>query len=141
MKEELQGKLVEILTSIQTAAGKASDFAMAELPDIAQSYIAYGRAYATAIAVLALIVFCCGFWAVALVNAKHRRADAEYAEAKLADRNEYRSRYFEASDVLPLPYIPFIVGGVALAMSMGPLFLVWFAPKVWLLKEIAGMLR
>ena len=43
MKEELQGKLVDILTSIQTAAGKASDFAMDELPGIAQEYVAFGR--------------------------------------------------------------------------------------------------
>lgn len=44
MKEELNTKLVEILTSIQTAAGKASDFALDQLPDIAQSYVLYGRA-------------------------------------------------------------------------------------------------
>ena len=44
MKEELNSKLVEILTSIQTAAGKASDFALEQLPDIAQSYVLYGRA-------------------------------------------------------------------------------------------------
>jgi len=39
MKEQLQGKLVEILTSIQTTVGKASDFAMEQLPDIAMQYI------------------------------------------------------------------------------------------------------
>ena len=46
MKEELQSNLVEILTSIQTATGKAADFAVEQLPDIAQSYVAYGQVWA-----------------------------------------------------------------------------------------------
>lgn len=53
MKEELQSKLVEILGSIQTAAGKAGDFAMTQLPDIAQSYVVYGR-----ISSFVLLVLC-----------------------------------------------------------------------------------
>lgn len=40
MKEELQGKLVEILASIQSGVGQAKDFALVQLPDIAQSYVA-----------------------------------------------------------------------------------------------------
>ena len=56
MKEELNGKLVEILTSIQTAAGKASDFALEQLPDIAQSYVMYGRAVSVAHLLIFLLI-------------------------------------------------------------------------------------
>jgi hypothetical protein len=60
MKEELQGKLVEILTSIQTATGKASDFAMSQLPDVAQSYVGYGRAlYTVGVVLGALFLLAC----------------------------------------------------------------------------------
>jgi len=57
MKDELNEKLVEILSSIQSAAGKASDFAVEQLPDIAQSYIAYGRVYGTAMLFITLVFF------------------------------------------------------------------------------------
>lgn len=35
MKDELQLKLVEILTAIQVGVGKSADFALEQLPDIA----------------------------------------------------------------------------------------------------------
>ena len=124
MKEELQGKLVEILTSIQTAAGKASDFALAELPDIAQSYIVYGRA-ATTLAVVASTLV------LLLVGVVAWRLNAKATSRKYYD---------------PFPYIMgamvAAVGPVVgFATNIGPCLMVWFAPKVWLLKEIAGLLK
>jgi hypothetical protein len=141
MKEELQGKLVEILTSVQGAVGRASDFAMAELPDIAQSYIAYGRAYTALIALLAVAVFCAGFWAMAMVSAKVAAADSEFTKNKEKDEYVRRYHYFEASDIFPIPYLPFVLGLALFFINASQLLLVWFAPKVWLLKEIAGMLK
>ena len=148
MKEELQGKLVEILISIQTAAGKASDFAMAELPDIAQSYIAYGRASLSAAVLFGLLICLGGFYAVHRVNLRHAAATRQF-EKDLAAHKEgggrgmepYRSRYFESQDIMPAQFFPFIIGGVLVACTINQFLLVWFAPKVWLLKEIAGMLR
>jgi hypothetical protein len=143
MKEELQGKLVEILTSIQSAAGKASDFAMAELPDIAQSYIAYGRAYTTATAVVALLFFVLGFYVLHRVSKRVAEADLLYAAELAAKGSAYCSRrqYFEARDIAPFQYMPFFIGAMVGIMNMSQMLLVWFAPKVWLLKEIAGMLK
>jgi hypothetical protein len=43
MNEQLQVQMASILASIQEATGKASDFAMGQLPDIAQQYLTYGR--------------------------------------------------------------------------------------------------
>lgn len=140
MKEELQTKLVEILGSIQTAADKAGDFAMAQLPDIAQSYVMYGRAYTLVIAVVALIVFCLGFYTVHLTNKKVKEADAEFQKDK-EGANVYRSHYFEWADVGPLPYVPFMLGVGIFWVDLAQLLLVWFAPKVWLLKEIATFAR
>lgn len=54
MKDALQLKMVEILTAIQSAVGKSADFALEQLPDIAQQYVLYGRCGAQPA--------CCGGW-------------------------------------------------------------------------------
>ena len=54
MNEQLQAKLVEILSGIQAAVKAAGDFALEQLPDIAYQYIAFGRAYYTFIIILAI---------------------------------------------------------------------------------------
>lgn len=157
MKDELQTKLVEILTSIQNAAGKAGDFAMTQLPDIAQQYVAYGRAYTVAFAIVGLAIFCLGFWAMHLVNKRVRAADKRFEEDLAAWRHRkeeetkragyfyesepYRHRYFESMDVAPIQYAPFLIGAVIFFLNLSGLLLVWFAPKVWLLKEIATLLK
>lgn len=128
MKEELQGKLVEILTSIQKAAGKASDFAMAELPDIAQSYVAFGRGYET----LMVVVWSLVILGIAVATVKVFKA-ASTPRGVL--------------DGMPAP-LAFLFGGMALLLTLftlashiQPFLMVWLAPKVWLLKEISGMLQ
>jgi hypothetical protein len=128
MKDELQGKLVEILTSIQTAAGKASDFAMEQLPDIAQSYVMFGRAYET--------VFM--LFAVSIVMAVWAGTWKVYKKA---------SRPEGVFDGMPPP-LAFAFGGVIsivpflmVVENIKPLLMVWFAPKVWLLKEIASLIK
>jgi hypothetical protein len=124
MKEELQGKLVEILTSIQTAAGKASDFALEQLPDIAQSYVAYGRVWSVA-------ALCC--WLSVLVV------------SVLAIRWAYRHPR-AGDDRAPFAAglgggIMSFVGVIGLMTTAKGAALVWFAPKVWLLKEIATLIK
>lgn len=119
MKEELQGKLVEILTSIQTATGKAADFAVEQLPDIAQSYITYGRVSWT-------------FWSIVLV-----------AIVGLLARSLYRNRSDVADGepwtVLAIANVA-IFGFIAIA-SVENALLAWLAPKVWLLKELAQLVK
>ena len=121
MKEELQDKLVEILGSIQTAAGKASDFALDQLPDIAQSYVAYGRAYTTFIIVLTLTV-------TALFIAFGRSFEKDMGKC---DRG-FPTFLACMASVLPMGFF---------AGNLNSFFLVWVAPKVWLLKEIAGLIH
>lgn len=117
MKEELQLKLVEILGSIQTAAGKAGDFAMAQLPDIAQSYVAYGRAYATFWIVVAVLLLIASVILTVLVAKK------------------------EAWEISPVLAVPYIVSVFIFMAHMSSFLLVWMTPKVWLLKELANMIQ
>lgn len=117
MEKELQGKLVEILSSIQAATGKASDFAMEQLPDIAQSYVAYGRVYTTMCVAFAVL------FSVALGWAGNRFSKASEGVSWIA-----------AGFGSVVPFIIFLT-------TFSEMLMVWFAPKVWLLKELAQLVK
>jgi hypothetical protein len=134
MKEELQSKLVEILTSIQTAAGKASDFAMAELPDVARSYVMYGRVVETAeflIPFVAALVIGYFYLTRILFNSTWLRTD-DRAPGEWTDARFFA--FLGSSAVL-------VVFLAVAASNFAQFAMVWFAPKVWLLKEIASLIR
>jgi len=122
MKDELNSKMVEILTSIQTAAGKASDFALEQLPDIAQSYVLYGRAYITFLfAFLLISTLLCAFGSWKLF--------------KNFPNDDGAIALSITSAIAATTFLCFSL------MNTSQLFLVWFAPKVWLLKELAGLIK
>lgn len=134
MKDELQSKLVEILSSIQTAAGKAGDFAMVQLPDIAQSYVLYGRALETSAVLLSLLVFVSGFY----VAMKYGFLNKEAVHQTGYSKGEWYAHRIAAVAGGSL----ISVGGfVGVCTNAATFMLVWFAPKVWLLKEIAGLIK
>lgn len=129
MNEQLQGKLVEILAGIQAATKAAGDFALEQLPDIAQQYVAYGRVFGTleSLACLSLLIL------LAVVTCKFG----------------YFSKAPDEYGFWPTPRMVAAFGGtlglilsfiLTMASFQGTL-LVWIAPKVWLLKEIAGLLK
>lgn len=125
MKEEMQDKLVEIMTSIQAAVGKAADFAVEQLPDIAQSYIMYGIAWNTA----ALIILA-ALSALSCVMI--------YRGVLAFKRDEYS--YSGTVLVLLGGFGAATFGGLFVAQLQTTL-LVWFAPKVWLIKELATLIK
>lgn len=120
MKEDLQDKLVEILTSIQNATGKAADFAVAELPDVAQQYLAYGRVYETATLVIYTLLLGLLLWALIKLIITE---DSENAPA----------------------FVAILVAGgflfVAWCEKIKIVLMVWLAPKVWLITELAKLVK
>jgi hypothetical protein len=124
MNEQLQSQLAAILGSIHTGVAKASDFAMAELPSIAQQYVMYGRAAITLGVVLGLVAFF-----------------AAYKLARFgASKNEYGE---ETEQILGIggAVAAGFIGLVLLTINTSQALLVWFAPKVWLLKELAQLIK
>ena len=138
MNEQLQSKPVEILAGIQSATKAAGDFALEKLPDIAQQYVAYGRAINTAAVILGVLLLATS---VAMVRNGFRN-NQKRADAGL----EYS---FQHKPGLPGSQEGFIVsgfacgvlGGLFVLFNSAPAAMVWFAPKVWLLKEIASLLK
>lgn len=129
MKENLQDKLVDILTGIQSAVSSGSDFVLAQLPDIAQQYVAFGRVWALAEIVFTLTILGIGL----LLLLKHGLL------SKLPNQN---------GEWAPLRITSTIIGGavsvfgfIITALSIKNLLFIWLAPKVWLLMEINNLIH
>lgn len=130
MKEELQTKLVEILASIQTAAGKAGDFALSQLPDIAQSYVAYGRLTATVMLLGSVAWFIASIFALIWAKRVCKQPGAI---------DEFDA--FCGIGVGMVGVVSVVISLICAANTFTSAALVWMAPKVWLLKELANMIR
>jgi hypothetical protein len=132
MDEQLQSKLIEIITSIQTAIKTASDFAIEQLPDIAIQYVLYGRvktAFITAFMLFVSAALFSGFlWAY-----KNPWNISSYAYEKNLKRSD--------SNILVMIFTVLLASTVLACAIFSFDWLVWFAPKVWLLKELAGLIR
>lgn len=129
MNEQLQGKLVEILTSIQEASRAAGDFALEHLPDIAQSYVLYGRVTATAFFLAALFATV-GFAYVA------------FAKGFLSGERNEMGLWTDSRFAAALAgSCGLVLSVMLLVVNFSQLSLVWLAPKVWLLKELAALVR
>lgn len=132
MEKELQSKLVEILTAIQTATGNAADFTMAQLPDIAQSYVAYGRA----IAVIKLLFMV----SVAVAAGLYARwAYTKPWYCKWSTEKDKRAESNWAAMIFGFSVCGLFSLFAAISATNGAL--VWLAPKVWLLKELAQLVK
>jgi len=125
MDKELKDKALEIITSLQDIAREGA----AQLPEMATSYVAYGRAAETISAFLlfALFVFCAWRVYLAFKNPKLVGGTgydkAEWAPAQIAET-------FSCVMILFLS-APFLLSSVRRALF------VWVAPKVWLIKELS----
>ena len=131
MNDELQNKLAEVLGGIAEGVTQAKDFAVEQLPDVAQQYIMFGMVWETVafvvlvtISVVFALVFKSGWCWHKEINAKPGFHDDVGA------------------------FMVMLCSGIAFAFAvMGTLvqlktvLLVWFAPKLYLLQGIAGLVK
>jgi hypothetical protein len=127
MNDELSGKLTEILGAMQTAVGQAKDFTLAQLPDVVQSYVIYGRVWS-----LVCIALAIGFMGVAL------------AVSRWAYKNPWKGDFGEergfSNALIIILGVVGTGGGLFFAIaSIKNSLLVWFAPKVWLLMRLGEL--
>lgn len=134
MEKELQSKLVEILSAIQAATGKAADFTMAQLPDIAQQYVIWGRAIHTSGFIVSFLALLASLFVAMRFG--------------FLDRAAVVREGYDKGDWLPSRMLACAAGcfgclvfALALAANFGQFAMVWFAPKVWLLKELAQLVN
>ena len=129
MKDALQLKMVEILTAIQSAVGKSADFALEQLPDIAQQYVLYGRVWSTIAVLVSLAFLVTAVWAALRFGYLSKRVNGwgDWTEGRGA------AAVFGTTTAVITSYI--------FLWELRSAMLVWFAPKVWLLKEVAGLVQ
>ena len=127
MNDELQNKLAEVLGGIAEGVTQAKDFAVEQLPDVAQQYIMFGRMWETAMLVLLLtatVVFGWMFW----------------RGWKTPDEAGYRDME-RAQMLIIFGSIPGVVSAILCLAQLKDMLLVWFAPKLYLLQGIAGLVK
>lgn len=127
MQEQLLDQASNILSSVSETVSKATDFAAAQLPDIAMQYVAYGRASSTFLVLLSVLGFLLLGWIIVSVcfNNKYNIRDTD-------------ARGFIAFISTVLIGVPSFV---LFAVNITTMFMSWVAPKVWLIKEIVGLVK
>lgn len=125
MKDELQGKLVEILTNIQGAVGKASDFAMDQIPDIAMQYLRFSLTWEIIETILAAL-FTIGL--IKVCKWAFKKSHEEY------DDGFYAFTTIASGALSIFTFFATMCGIKTITM-------ISIAPKVWLIKELAGMIK
>lgn len=123
MNEELQNKLVEILTGIQEGVRASSTFVLEQLPDVAQQYLLYGRLVES----VYILVFCVflPFLALKAWKIGHTIEEEE-------------PREFVCGLSVLAGTFSFVIG---FSSGIKEFILVFFAPKVWLLTELAKLIK
>jgi uncharacterized membrane protein YjdF len=122
MNEQLQKELAAWLGQLRNAADASASFAIEQAPLIIQEKVAYGRALHTALAVLFVVTLVVGI--VALYKASKSNLDDAGAVA--------------TSAVCGMGLFIFLCTG---DMWFPQLFQVWFAPRLYVIEWLAGLLK
>lgn len=130
MKEELQRQLAQIIAAIHGQASSTGDFWVERLPSVAQQYIAYGRAQAIIDIVMPVLGLLLAAWLI-----KHERMHFG-APLDIKSKGALISVLINtvAAGLGTYSVIMFVNATHAAA-------LVWSAPKVWLLRELANIIK
>lgn len=125
MSKEIEQKLLEqasgILEAITTAVRQAKDLAIEQLPDIAYQYIAFNRAYLTTVFVISTIIAIVAFiwiW---------------YKETHCESYQNGQYGLFGMLVLIPTAFTSFV--------TMKSVFMVWLAPKIFLIEELVHLIK
>jgi hypothetical protein len=127
MNDELQNKLAEVLGGIAEGVSQAKDFAVEQLPDVAQQYIMFGRMWETAAFVM--LVAATGLFTWMFFRGWNAPDEAGYRDMERAQM------------LILFGSIPGVVFAIFSIAQLKDVLLVWFAPKLYLLQGIAGLVK
>lgn len=129
MNDELQNKLAEVLGGIAEGVTQAKDFAVEQLPDVAQQYIMFGIVWETAAFVMLAVATGLFTWMV--LRGWKLWSDDESSHHD-ADKGQMMMMFGS---------IPGIFTAISSIVQLKAVLLVWFAPKLYLLQGIAGLVK
>lgn len=127
MQEQLLGQASDILQSVTDTVSKATNFAAEQIPDIALQYVAYGRAIETTLVLLGVLIM----------------AAALTAGYQLVVKNALKFSETEANWFISVLFVlpTFATGALVFGGNLSQFFMVWVAPKVWLIKELVNLVK
>lgn len=126
MQEQLLGQASNILQSVTETVSKAADFASSQVPDIALQYVTYGRASASAFIVVGFLFLLAAWWMVFRVCIKDVYKMSADGRAFIGIFGGILSTF----------------GGLTILFAnINNFLMVWFAPKVWLIKELVNLVK
>lgn len=126
MNEEFQNKLGLILDLIVKGMTTVGDFVMEQLPDIAQQYVIYGRAWNTAVSVVLIAIVI--FWLCKVNKVFFSKHSENYSQDA-------------CFGMVVISIIMCFMAVPATYFYAKDTALVWFAPKIWLIKEAADIIK
>lgn len=129
MNQSLQDQLAKVIQTLAASVQKTADFAVAELPDIANQYLMYGRVQATLVFMLFLSCFIISL-AISLKCGYLSKAVDRWEDWTDSRTNAAVIGSFGA-----------LISGT-ITLCIAPNFLlVWIAPKVWLIREFINLVK
>ena len=128
MNEELQKALAEMLSGVTSAAGNASDFLLAELPDVVMQLLLWHGVYSAFTFVL------CGILLLTALYWDVRLGKSTYKKHGVGD--ELIIGYGAMVSFLRAVVYLLLIGQMNLAWLQ-----IWIAPKVWLLEYAANLAK
>lgn len=119
LQQALLSRADAIMDSVSKTVDKASQFAADQVPDIAMQYVAYGRASTTVYLAIGLVflILACLMWFRWLPKAD----------------DDTKVGYFAGG------FFTCIIGLAATLSHLDTFIMVWFAPKIYLINEIARL--
>lgn len=116
-----QDLMIKTIVGLQKAVETGWDFAREQLPDMAVQFVAFGRAYDSFIIALCIAVFIGIYFFV--------------KKAFTSDDGDVKGA------AIVIGIVGGIVSFVIFFANIKSFMMVWFAPKIWLMLELAKFLK
>jgi hypothetical protein len=131
LQQALLDRADSIMDSMARTVEKASAFAADQVPDIALQYVAYGRASLTAYVVISLMLVALAFYMGVRIGLMNSRGYPE---------NSYS--WDDRRTGAMMVGVPCAALGIGIFLhNLNSFIMVWVAPKIWLINEIAHLVK
>lgn len=134
MQEEVLKRADSIMASLSDTVSRSAEFVQGQVPEIALQYLTFGRVFETMNLLMALGTALFGIWLIVNVGARNT-----------LNLNSKQGDYlFPDLCRISAGFVGLVVGVASVhwtILSMKSFLLVWFAPKVWLIQEIARLVK
>ena len=122
MQREMLSRADAIFSTIASSVGKAKDFAVEQLPDVAYQFILYNSIYYGIVLLISFLFVILGVTLMVRCFISKQTTDSNFFAAIIG-------------------CIAFILSMTVIASNLKSALMVWFAPKVFLIQEMVNLVK